>query len=315
MNYIGEQCFYCGRTFEKGDDVVVCPECGTPYHRECYKTAGECINHQLHESGESWKRVIIEEKESEKPEAAKICPKCLHKNDGSADRCSECGFPLSDNGSGEQQPDMSSMLGGIDVTKQYMGFDPEEDFGGGARLKEVYQFVDTNTLYYIPLFKRMKEFGSNISFNFSCLLFPYFYFANRKMWLWAIITALISTLLCVPSLIYVIGDQMAMLPITQSISAFISSNKNILLTLSEICNIADWALRILTCLFGNYLYMRHTVRSINKVKAHYGGPVSPQRLKSMGGIQPANILIMLLIIMGMAAASYFLLVFVLMLFV
>ena len=34
-DYINEKCISCGKEFTKDDDVVVCPECGTPYHRGC----------------------------------------------------------------------------------------------------------------------------------------------------------------------------------------------------------------------------------------------------------------------------------------
>lgn len=318
MNYIGEQCFYCGKNFEDGDDIVVCPECGTPYHRGCYKQAGECINHQLHESGESWKQKAAQETEQKSEEAVKICPRCRCLNEHNAMCCRQCGAPLTDENGGTPEPGESSAAAGsifaeIDLNSQYLGFNPDEDFGGGAKLKEVSQFVGTNTLYYIPLFKRMKDFGSKISFNMICLFFPYFYFANRKMWLWAVLTALISTLLNIPSLIYIIGDQMALIPIMQDVSGFINNHQNILITLGEICNAADWVLKVLTCLFGNWLYMRFSVRSINRVKAYYGGPVSPQKLQSKGGVQPANILIMALILMGMAVAAYFVIMIILML--
>lgn len=316
MNYIGEQCFYCGKNFEDGDDIVVCPECGTPYHRECYKQAGECINHQLHESGKGWERKAVQENE-QKSKAEKICPRCRCRNEHNAMCCRQCGAPLTDgNGAYPEQSENSisaaaSIFTEIDPNSQYLGFNPDEDFGG-AKLKEVSQFVSSNTLYYIPLFKRMKDFGSKISFNMVCLFFPYFYFANRKMWLWAVLTALLSTLLNIPNLIYIIGDQMTLLPIMQDVSGFINNHQNILITLGEICNAADWILKMLTCLFGNWLYMRFSVRSINRVKNFYGGPVSPQKLQSKGGVQPANILIMALILIGMTAALYFLIMIILM---
>ena len=50
MDYRGQHCPICGKEFCDGDDIVVCPECGTPYHRECYKTAGHCVNCLLYTS-------------------------------------------------------------------------------------------------------------------------------------------------------------------------------------------------------------------------------------------------------------------------
>ncbi|MBQ3919840.1 MAG: hypothetical protein II695_09210, partial [Oscillospiraceae bacterium] len=34
MLYTGHKCMVCGKVFTDDDDVVVCVECGTPYHRE-----------------------------------------------------------------------------------------------------------------------------------------------------------------------------------------------------------------------------------------------------------------------------------------
>ena len=47
-------CPVCNRKFEEGDDVVYCPECGTPHHRDCYKAVGHCVNRGLHASGYSY---------------------------------------------------------------------------------------------------------------------------------------------------------------------------------------------------------------------------------------------------------------------
>ena len=54
-NYLGSKCIMCGQEFKENDDIVVCPDCGTPYHRECFIKNGKCVNEKLHESGESWR--------------------------------------------------------------------------------------------------------------------------------------------------------------------------------------------------------------------------------------------------------------------
>ena len=48
MKYTGIPCAACGKKFTAEDDVVVCPECGTPYHRACYKELGHCVNEARH---------------------------------------------------------------------------------------------------------------------------------------------------------------------------------------------------------------------------------------------------------------------------
>lgn len=37
MEFTEYKCPVCDKQFKKGDDIVVCPECGAPHHRECYE--------------------------------------------------------------------------------------------------------------------------------------------------------------------------------------------------------------------------------------------------------------------------------------
>ncbi|MDR0222067.1 MAG: hypothetical protein LBI38_00815 [Oscillospiraceae bacterium] len=70
MKFKGEQCPVCSKRFSDSDDVVVCPECGTPHHRSCHRERNECANASRHgEGGFEWKSRLagiitaLEEKE------------------------------------------------------------------------------------------------------------------------------------------------------------------------------------------------------------------------------------------------------------
>ena len=65
FNYTGYECKSCGKKFTDDDDIVVCPECGTPYHRDCYKKEGRCINDELHSKHMSWKAEVEEKEQAE----------------------------------------------------------------------------------------------------------------------------------------------------------------------------------------------------------------------------------------------------------
>lgn len=119
--YIGQSCTSCQEKFTEQDDIVVCPDCGSPYHRECYKKEGKCINTELHASGESWKpKAIIpeipksEDNSSEhigvsdadipredtvgsyQEEYSKnVCPVCGNENDRDDLFCAKCGSRLA----------------------------------------------------------------------------------------------------------------------------------------------------------------------------------------------------------------------------
>ena len=79
IKYTGTKCIVCDEKFKDEDDVVVCPQCGTPYHRECYKKEEKCINTALHESGKAWKPEhepvsdVIEK-------ADRVCKSCGYEN-------------------------------------------------------------------------------------------------------------------------------------------------------------------------------------------------------------------------------------------
>ncbi len=294
MKYTGEKCFSCGEPFDDSSDVVVCPDCGTPYHRDCYKQNGHCINNELHENGGSWKTDAPEVTDIKLPEDnAKSEDNVRREEDDNAEQ-------YHDDPRISKTTDINVILRQIGVEEKDL-FNENEDFGGGATLKELSQFVSSNIIYYIPMFKRFKDFKMKTSFNLTAVLFPYIFFAMRKMWFWSIITAVITTLLNVPSIIYLLGDG-EYSPVAGFINANFNVDSDFMMMLMDICRIGEWVLRVLAGLFANWIYMKFAVKSVNKVKAKYGGPVSPQRLRAMGGRQLLNVLLILLIVLAMEMA-------------
>lgn len=55
FRYTNEKCPVCGETFTESSEIVVCPLCGTPHHKECYSKNGECGNSEKHNDGFVWK--------------------------------------------------------------------------------------------------------------------------------------------------------------------------------------------------------------------------------------------------------------------
>lgn len=292
MNFIGEKCVCCGRTFEEGDDVVVCPECGSPHHRECYRKENRCANSELHEKGEKWHREKIFEK------AEKIqCPVCrFPENPPEAENCMVCGTDLTGKNNSKTATAEDENINARTDT----GFNPNEDMGG-ATLRELSMFVGTNTFYYIPIFKRMKDLGSKISFNFSCFVFPSFYFANRKMWLWAIIATLFSVLFNIPATVLLMAEQGVF---TDGIMNVIYQNQNLIEELESICIWGSWISRLVMCLFANWIYFKFSVKKLRLIKKSLNhNRISPRILMTVGGVKPVNIIIITLITMSLSLLS------------
>lgn len=205
MNYMGKPCPVCSRTFRDEDDIVVCPKCGAPYHRECYEEKGSCIFKDLHKKHESWKAEPAETKSENEETAAdvSICRRCGAHNPLDAIVCKDCGSFLSreipqNDGTTSDRNSTGYPNGGVPfgVNSPFTVFlDPmggvsqEEDFDGvsGAELAK---YIKNNTTYYLPVFKRYKQ-EKRIRFNFCAFLFTGGWYLYRKQYVKGVLLSLL----------------------------------------------------------------------------------------------------------------------------
>lgn len=103
MRYSNYKCDGCNEVFTADDDIVVCPICATPQHRECYDKNGGCINSHLHSEDFEWKGEkvsvqIASAEPDEKPvevEKDLICPNCHYANPHGSTSCHKCGMKFT----------------------------------------------------------------------------------------------------------------------------------------------------------------------------------------------------------------------------
>lgn len=103
MRYTGYKCDSCGKPFEEDDEIVVCPECATPQHRECYNEKGGCVNGHLHSEDFQWQgekvaipmETVKEETETTTVKNDLICPNCHHANPHGSTECQKCGMKFT----------------------------------------------------------------------------------------------------------------------------------------------------------------------------------------------------------------------------
>jgi ribosomal protein L37E len=211
-DFKGSKCIVCGNAFVENDDIVVCPDCGTPYHRGCYKTVGKCVNFALHESGDAWKPDIGV---AENPLTDTLCSRCGKQNTETSLFCEACGFPLQSfiktekplRGGNEAVHDTTNdnlflHPQFVNYSDPLCGFNPDEDFDG-VKLSEIADYVDRNTHYYLPIFKSFKTFGRYFSWNFIAFLFPELFFAHRKMIAAALGALFLRLVVMIPDFIYI----------------------------------------------------------------------------------------------------------------
>ena len=96
MRYTNEKCDGCGKIFTDDEDIVVCPECATPQHRECYKNHGGCVNSHKHGEDFTWTNsdnlvsYAVPEKAKTIP-----CPNCGYGNPEGSDHCKQCSMKFT----------------------------------------------------------------------------------------------------------------------------------------------------------------------------------------------------------------------------
>lgn len=297
-NYTGSECIICKEKFKEDDDIVVCPDCGTPYHRKCYKDEGKCINVKLHENNESWSKYTEKVNSVSDSGVFQKCKFCGTENQPQSKICTHCGASLSegfnadDNAYKENSENTKKInIDGFEFDPQdkYCGMNPDEILENDVSVSDAADFVGSNAQYYLLLFKRMKETGKKITINIICILFPQFYFANRKMWLESIVTILLTSILSIPSMMYTLSIMDESLNIANMFDLQGSSFGLI----TRIASYASMAIRVLTCIFANWLYYKHVIRKIHSIKIQFVGNETEvkEKLKKSGGTSFLYILI------------------------
>lgn len=192
MDYRGQHCPICGKEFCDGDDIVVCPECGTPYHRECYKTAGHCVNEEHHGENFEWKPETAPYKEEKTPNVGQntnddghkvvFCPVCGRENPAEEPNCLNCGARLYNNQNGGKAfippvelPSMDKQPFGKVVNISPM------DMLGRNTVGDTAEFIGVNAQTYIPKFYKMQQEKKKLSWNWAAFFFAPYWFFYRKM--------------------------------------------------------------------------------------------------------------------------------------
>lgn len=282
--YLHLTCPVCSKEFDENSDIVVCPICGTPHHRDCYKSIGRCANIDWHNENKTFDPELARaEMEGEKsrqsaeqdalnresePVEEITCRRCGHKSRTGAVFCENCGFPVSNgfgsNASGEQSPrGFSVNIGPMPFTPP----DPNEDFDGveGWKMAAV---VRENQFSFMPKFMALKNKKSKVSFNFfACLLSPYYFF-YRKMYLWGFLGLLVELLCSIPNALYMMTNQY----LSKAFDVTVTSGLDLtqpqlktLMTFYYIASLVSLAAQILSGMFANYLYYKKCNKTAKKL--------------------------------------------------
>ena len=162
MDYTNEICLWCGEAFKEGDDIVVCPECGTPQHRDCWKQHGHCANSGRHAPDFTWAPQIKEPVKPQEP----IKSEPVKKDENTQ---GTPGIQLTDPQQFEQ------ILLGENISKKDEEFD-------SIKVSEAALYLQAGNRRYISKYLRQRDKHSKLSWNWGAFFFAPAWFFYRKLY-------------------------------------------------------------------------------------------------------------------------------------
>ncbi|MDL2254104.1 DUF2628 domain-containing protein [Ruminococcaceae bacterium OttesenSCG-928-I18] len=318
-----DSCQVCHKPFAKGEDVVICPSCGAPYHRECYKKEGQCVYEHKHREGFEYTPAGG----AAQPEAASgpqeaggpaaqagaqnsagiVCPNCQTINERPNIFCERCGYPLHSEavkGQGPAQgqapatppPFMMGVPPTFEQASGYGGTELKGEFDGIPK-QDWAAFIGPSVPVYFARMEQQDRRGGKISFTFSAFFFGTFYFAYRKMWGWAAIAFATYLLFSAPSILWVLMDA--------GIPVFAGFTLDSLATASAVANYLSFARNLLFGVFALYLYRRHAAKQIRSLQQNTPPPGAYQlALQQKGGVSILGIFLVIAVFFAVSFLLY-----------
>lgn len=176
MDYLHSVCPKCGQKFNENDDIVVCPECGTPEHRSCYLEEGNCVNLSLHGTDFSWQPQIDNseiisdipnDSAKDSSATAPVCPVCGFTLDPMLPLCPQCGHRLTE---GSEKEALRR------AQEKFF----EADFDG-IKVKEAVAYIGSMAPIYLRRFANMQQSNKRVSWNWGAAIFGPFWCFYRGL--------------------------------------------------------------------------------------------------------------------------------------
>ncbi len=289
----GQQCPICHAYFIEGDDVVFCPECGAPHHRDCYHSVGECAFKEKHNTPEQYTRPKPtsnmqphQSEPKEDVETEKTCPHCGQHFVAKGNVCPFCGKPLSMG----QTP-----FGTPIVFFDAMGGVGKDETIEGIPATEVRDYVVVNTPRYLPRFKQLHH-RRKCSWNWAAFFVPNAWYFYRKMYfpgiLFFLFSVVANVMISALSLALVNVPEEALVN-TAAMAKYLAEHLHTIPPVFIGISIAGIGfgliLRVVSALFGDWIYRTNALSRIHtlheKSEENSNTPFAA-KLRRAGGVNP-----------------------------
>ena len=324
MEFTKYTCPVCDKRFESSDDIVVCPECGAPHHRDCYDGLGHCFYEDKHKEGFSFDSLHNEQPEGENIESkfedfqTIVCPVCFNRNPMGSQTCQRCGTDLrAENAHNPQQPNgqpgnqgnsgqgapnqgfppFGFAAQGMPEYDPLAGMDSKEEVGDNVTAGEAAKYTGRNTQYFSMVFQRLRKQGRG-KFGFAAFLFSGVYFLYRKMYgiglafsLVVIATNVLSTFIIMTpewsSAVREIASASPQNIASDPMYAYSLLGKMGYAYLPLLLNAVRYIFMLISGLTANRIYYGHSMKKIRRIKDEHRGATPDELNKALeenGGV-------------------------------
>ena len=271
-------CPVCKTAFLESDDIVVCPDCGTPHHRDCYKALDHCGIREYHAKGFVWNGKLPDEKEPE-PEIQKS----EQPQQFSDPHCAEypSGTPMHNsdhtdygNDINKDMPEMDAMSEIPDpyqsAYRTIRSITEDETRGAdGVSSKELCYFAGKSIIHYAQAFnafrkgvmKNGKLTPVKLFMNFCAGLFSPIHQFYRRMDILGVGLLIAAMLTSIPNVLIYYNELSAI--------KMDNSTLSMLGSLSVICTVINFAITVVMCIFGDYIYYKFCVKRIKRIRTSF----------------------------------------------
>lgn len=284
VDFTHDQCPICNGDFLPDDDIVVCPICGAPYHRNCYNDTGHCKFENEHLKDYVWKSKYREETIK-----SKNCPNCGYNNYIDSLFCDKCGFSFSKNNVNKDEEE-NLMSNFEKILDPFAGMDPDEKIDG-ITIKEFADYIKLNSNYYVCEFKKIQNNQSS-RFNIGAFLFSGFWMIYRKQYILGTLVFVAMSFIDIISRLFLLNVNISNELYGDILSVLSNSQKAVLIAVVFI----EFAIRIFLGLKANRIYMKHCISKIKSIKSASEIPQDiSQKIRNSGGVSFIMVSILMMI--------------------
>ncbi|MEG1886636.1 MAG: RING finger protein [Oscillospiraceae bacterium] len=295
----GKSCQICHSYLFEDDDVVYCPVCGAPHHRDCFKSVGHCGVQCNHGTDKQYDKLPDDISEKPPEPSKKTCPNCGKEIDNTTLFCPSCGTEIGKINNAAPnappQPFGGMPMGGFAMQQinPLGGVDPGAVIDD-VKATEIRDFVAVNTQRYVPKFFSMHKKNKS-SWNWAAFIFPNVWLFYRKHYRAAILTTIlmIAVSICSIPLFSAMNGILSQLPLgytnvqmMQAITENMGSIGTFPMALALIGLFSSLMVRITSGIFGDWWYRSHCLATIKEINADDTLEDKAEAFRKKGRVSP-----------------------------